>query len=373
MATQPSRFAPAERAQLSLVQQQAKTLLNIGLLDTLYAAVNESVLILNPQRQIVFYNDHFARLLGCEQKKDVIGKRPGEALGCIHACDVSGCGTSEFCSTCGGVKATLSAQLGKTDIRECQIVFGPHGDPMDLLIRATPLKLEGQNLTIFAATDISDKKRRNALEHIFFHDLMNTATSIQMLSENLRSTEMDKVREVSSNLYQGVLQLVEEITAQRDLVYAENNELPVRPVEIDSKALLAQMLKKYGSLARIRGCALAISEETQGMVFCSDRLIIARVLGNMIQNSLEASTEGQKVTLASQPFQAGVSFSVHNPAYIPRDVQLQLFKRSFSTKGNGRGLGTYSMKLLTERYLGGRITFSSSQEEGTTFTMMLEY
>jgi sensor histidine kinase regulating citrate/malate metabolism len=133
------------------------------------------------------------------------------------------------------------------------------------------------------------------------------------------------------------------------------------------------MLKKYGSLARARGCELAISEETQDMVFCSDPLIIARVLGNMIQNSLEASTESQKVTLASQPFQAGVSFSVHNPAYIPRDVQLQLFKRSFSTKGNGRGLGTYSMKLLTERYLGGRITFSSSQEEGTTFTMMLEY
>ena len=64
---------------------------------------------------------------------------------------------------------------------------------------------------------------------------------------------------------------------------------------------------------------------------------------------------------------AGVCFSVHNPSVMPRTVQLQIFERSFSTKGTGRGLGTYSMKLLSERYLGGRVWFSSSKGEGTTF------
>jgi Signal transduction histidine kinase regulating citrate/malate metabolism len=52
---------------------------------------------------------------------------------------------------------------------------------------------------------------------------------------------------------------------------------------------------------------------------------------------------------------------------MPREVQLQLFQRSFSTKGSNRGLGTYSMKLLTERYLHGSIAFTVSEEEGTTF------
>jgi signal transduction histidine kinase len=56
---------------------------------------------------------------------------------------------------------------------------------------------------------------------------------------------------------------------------------------------------------------------------------------------------------------------------MPREVQLQLFKRSFTTKGTGRGLGTYSMKLLTERYLKGRIAFTSSETDGTTFTVTL--
>ena len=44
----------------------------------------------------------------------------------------------------------------------------------------------------------------------------------------------------------------------------------------------------------------------------------------------------------------------------------------FSTKSStGRGLGTYSMKLLGERYLGGAVSFSSSAEHGTVFTFEL--
>ncbi|MEZ4831367.1 MAG: ATP-binding protein [Caldilineaceae bacterium] len=62
---------------------------------------------------------------------------------------------------------------------------------------------------------------------------------------------------------------------------------------------------------------------------------------------------------------------MHNQSVIPYVVQLQLFKRSFSTKGNGRGLGTYSMRLLTERYLKGHISFTSTQDDGTTFFVWL--
>jgi len=46
--------------------------------------------------------------------------------------------------------------------------------------------------------------------------------------------------------------------------------------------------------------------------------------------------------------------------------QLQIFRRSFSTKGIDRGMGTYSMKLLTE-YLQGEVSFTSSEENGTLF------
>ncbi|MCP4457600.1 MAG: sensor histidine kinase, partial [Cytophagales bacterium] len=56
-----------------------------------------------------------------------------------------------------------------------------------------------------------------------------------------------------------------------------------------------------------------------------------------------------------------------NDKYIKPEVQNQLFKRSFSTKGAGRGFGTYSMKLLGEKYLNGKVWFESTIKDGTTF------
>jgi sensor histidine kinase regulating citrate/malate metabolism len=53
---------------------------------------------------------------------------------------------------------------------------------------------------------------------------------------------------------------------------------------------------------------------------------------------------------------------------MPSEVQLQVFQRSFSTKGAGRGLGTYSMKLISERYLQGCVSFVSTAPDGTVFS-----
>jgi sensor histidine kinase regulating citrate/malate metabolism len=66
-----------------------------------------------------------------------------------------------------------------------------------------------------------------------------------------------------------------------------------------------------------------------------------------------------------------VIFFVHNDQFMPKEVQLQVFKRSFSTKGKDRGLGTYSIKLLGERYLKGKVWFETDLKNGTTFLISL--
>jgi signal transduction histidine kinase len=53
-------------------------------------------------------------------------------------------------------------------------------------------------------------------------------------------------------------------------------------------------------------------------------------------------------------------------------VATRIFQRSFTTKAEpGHGLGTYSMRLLAERYLDGQVVFESTPEKGTTFSLML--
>jgi sensor histidine kinase regulating citrate/malate metabolism len=98
-----------------------------------------------------------------------------------------------------------------------------------------------------------------------------------------------------------------------------------------------------------------------------------RVLINTIKNALEASKPNEVISAGCKQKNNEIEFWVHNPGFIPRNIQLQIFQRSFSTKGIGRGLGTYSMKFLTVRYLGGDVSFTSTEQEGTTFRIRLPF
>ena len=67
-----------------------------------------------------------------------------------------------------------------------------------------------------------------------------------------------------------------------------------------------------------------------------------------------------------------IIFSVWNHKAIPESIRNRIFQRNFSTKeGIGRGLGTFSMKLIAEQLLKGRIYFQSSNGEGTRFYLCL--
>jgi signal transduction histidine kinase len=112
-----------------------------------------------------------------------------------------------------------------------------------------------------------------------------------------------------------------------------------------------------------------ISADSEDIEFETDETILSRIIGNMIKNSIEASSPNEVITLKCTRMNEMIRFSVHNSVVMPEEIQKQLFTRSVSTKGAGRGLGIYSMKYLTETYLHGIVSFTSTIEKGTTFTV----
>ena len=165
--------------------------------------------------------------------------------------------------------------------------------------------------------------------------------------------------------------LIDEIKAQRDLAAAENNEMKVTPAVIDSLSFIQEQCEIYRHLTLAENLTIQSIHNAARVTLISDATILGRVLGNMIKNAVEASLRNKTVTVGCNQRNGQVEFWVHNSTFIPRDVQLQMFQRSFSTKGSDRGLGTYSMKLLGERYLHGKVDFTTSQEEGTIFRLIL--
>ena len=366
-------FASPERASDQSVADDHKALGGHAIVQQLLDSSPEPIMVLNQHRQIVFVNDKLTKLLGTTPDK-MLGRRPGEAFNCIHANkNESGCGTSEFCKECGAAQAICESQDTKSATsRECHMTcFAPQGEiARDLRVWATPLACQGQ-FTVFAVRDTSDEKRRMVLERLFFHDVLNTAGGLSGLMEVLQEVSGEESLEMCDLARNLANELVEEIQVQRDLSAAERGDLAPVFREVDAEELLERLNASYMHHPVAAGKILRVSRIAGNRTVQSDPVLLSRVLGNLIKNALEASSPGQCVSVSFENHGQPV-FSVHNENAMPRNIQVQLFQRSFSTKeGRGRGVGTYSVKLLTEQYLHGKVAFTSSEGAGTAFTITL--
>ncbi len=364
----PTKFASAERDSPGEVASQAQHFLeNSPLLCDVLNAIPDMVVLLNQARQIVFANSSLVALLGTDQER-VWGLRPGEALNCTHASETAGgCGTTEYCSTCGAVRAILAGQQRQVSTQECRVWQRATGEALDLRVRAAPLDAYGTTYTVFTVSNICHEKRREALERIFFHDVLNTAGGLQEAAELARIVGPGQAGEVLDIMCRLTLRLVDEIRTQRQLSAAEDGELEVTLTAMDAGRLLRDIVALYINRDVAVGRHIVVRTPEPEATLISDATLLQRVLGNMLKNALEASRPGDMVTMGYGAGEGRIEFWVHNPASMPREVQLQVFQRSFSTKGPGRGLGTYSIKYLTEHYLQGQVGFSSSAEDGTVF------
>mgnify|MGYP000002189823 CR=1 FL=1 len=365
-------YAAPERESGNTVRQQAGLFVSERLLQEVTDAVPEPLLVLNGQRQVVFANQPALDLAGVPSRQQALGLRPGELLNCEHADEMpAGCGTSEFCSVCGAVQVILSGLRGEEDVKECHITTADHG-AFDLLVSSKPLEVAGERFTIFSVRDISHEKRRRMLERLFFHDILNTAGGLRGMSEILNSAgDEDEFARTKTMIHGLADELIEEIEAQRDLSAAENSELEIRIEGIQPARMVERVVAAYRTHGSAQKRTIRTELPHELSPLDSDSRLLRRILGNMIKNGLEATAAGGIVTVGAAEREdngtPGVEFYVHNEKFIPKRVQLQVFQRSFSTKGDDRGLGTYSMRLLGEHYFGGRVRFTTDEAEGTTF------
>ena len=303
------------------------------------------------------------------------GSRVGEAVRCTHAHDEpAGCGTTQFCKYCGAANAMMKCITDRiTDVQECRIESLLTGEPiaLDLRVTASPLPLGGEDFTVFSLRDITDEKRRQVLERMFFHDILNSAGGLHGMLEILDDLQGEDETELKHTLRDLSEQIVEEIQSQRDLLAAEEGHLSVKITDLNAPELLTRLCGLYRRHLVGHHRQINLLPAKGQPVIWADGVLLGRVLGNLIKNALEASERGQTVTVAFENTRYPL-FTVHNPAAMPESVQMQMFQRSFSTKeGKGRGIGSYSVKLLTEKYLLGKVWFVSSEQEGTTFFVSL--
>jgi signal transduction histidine kinase len=368
-------FAPASVASPEELARSIRQVSESALLTHLLEAVGSVMFVLNPERQIIAANSAALKTLDLtvETVFEAMGLRPGEALGCIHVeATPNGCGTGKICASCGAARAIMDAQLNQRVVEyEFLLTTKKNGEEFahEFQIRAAPFELDSRPLLLLTLHSIADKKRREILERTFFHDLLNTLGALngyRSLAENGLLAEPQTLRQLGGLIDR----IVEEVRTHRALLNAENQHLTLK-LETCSTLDIVEKLKvtfEHHEVRDARTFEIDCAQET----LTTDRTLVLRILTNMLKNAFEATPPAGTVRFRCYKDGHHIVFAAHNPGYIPEDVAARIFTRSFTTKGEpGRGLGTYGMKLFGEHYLHGKITFTSSEAEGTEFLLRL--
>jgi len=367
---------PLKRANKNELNLQTRAARKSSMIKGILEAVEDPIFVLNSDRQVLLANKNALKTLSLKSDSEAVGKRPGELFECIHSNEApGGCGGSKACLDCGALQAVLSARRNKrAETRECLLTFRRKNErkAAEFRVRAVPFQIGQHELTTVLFKDISSEKRREALEKIFFHDVLNTIGGLKGWSETFLMKKGLTREKAAERLMALSDILAREILDQKMFLEAERGDLIPRfcSCRISEVYDIIRSVITENSFSKNK--TLKFLSNGNNQMIITDPNLLGRVMVNLVINAFEATPVGGTVKVWHSDNDGNIIFHVWNSSVISQDVAPHIFQRSFSTKAKkGRGLGTYCTKLFVENYLNGQVTFQSNSKEGTTFHVKL--
>ncbi len=345
---------------------------NFECVKMIIEALPEIIAVLNEDNHIIFGNKALMNFLGLVSENELIGVQSEEFI----KCDKSEITKKDSpkprkCFYSGAMHAIKECQrILQKVTTECQVnaVVNGKNETLDLQVTSAPFLYEKKAFTILSIEDVSDSKHRFLLDKIFYHDIANIAGGLKGISDILlNSTDQRKAKEYIGMVSKMSNELLEEIMSQRALTFAKQGKPYRKFIRFSCIDILKETVSylSHHTISNLK--KIIVEKNISDLIISSDEILLKRVLINMLKNALEASNDGSEIILNYRKDGEFVIFTIHNDTYIPNKIQSKIFQSSFSTKGKGHGIGTYSIKVLTEQYLKGTVGFNTSKEKGTNF------
>lgn len=322
---------------------------------------NTTIVVLDENLRILYVNDNF---IAADAHL-----HPGDLIKCKNAVEAQeGCGSHENCKDCE-LRKMVEASISQNKKMETQADFLVESNQtLSLHAVSTLYEYEGKTGSIVLLIDRTEQQREFMLERTFFHDLLNISGALKGL---LDCVQHDNVQDIIPILRDISGQLLDEVEAQRDLIFAMKGLLQPKRKRFKASDVLENLDALVRMAKEMHNIKIVVDSNVTDEEVNSDKRLLNRVLFNMLKNAYEASPNSV-VTLGIHAKDDKIFFSTHNNAVIPEHIKSKIFIYGNSTKGAKRGLGTYSMKLIGENFLHGRVWFESAEGVGTTFYIELD-
>ena len=341
-------------------------------LRLLLEATGQAALVLDEADRAVAFSRAALELLGLETSDPALGLSPGEALNCLWAAqEGGGCSRTPGCPSCGialVIQACRRLDATATEESLFSLAHPAAGTTGEFRFRATPIRVGERSFVFLALQDTSDARRREALEQFLFRQVLNLADglegTVRILSANPESAPL-----LVQQLSDFTEQLVQEVQGQRIQLQAENGSLQVETRELE----LSEIMESLGAFFRNSDAAHRRRFELrpyQAEPFRTDPTLLVKILLDLIERAFRSTPVGGTVRVEHLRTADRRRFVVHQEGMVPAETAAGIFQRSFDALAS-HGLNPFGLRLLAERYLGGRLLFETEEREGARFILEL--
>ncbi len=252
------------------------------------------------------------------------------------------------------------------------IALDNYGLYQDLKQHSTKLEelVQSRTTQLLAARDeLANKEKLAAVGEFaahLTHEIRNPLTTIRLALEYLQQNTTDgsqKRAELAGNEVSRLERMLNEV-----LMYTKPAQATLKPVELD--VFCTDFVLTNESLAQAQDLTLKLEVESSSTVM-ADADKLTQVFLNLTRNACDASAPGQAIVCTTGRDGDDGFVRMHNcGAIIPPDKLNVITDAFVSGKPNSSGLGLAIVKSLVDVQQ-GRLTISSNDSDGTTFTVYL--
>jgi two-component system sensor histidine kinase/response regulator len=225
------------------------------------------------------------------------------------------------------------------------------------------------------------QKVRDDLMKMIVHDLKTPLTSVLATLEMARDGDFGALTERQAKALsdaegksEDLLALIEDLL---EVARIEEQTITLQPEPIAPAALLAEIVYDWGLRFTQEGATAMVDVADDAPVFNADKMLLKRVLSNLVQNALTHTAGPVKLALAARADANGILFTIADDGPgIPSEYQEIIFRKfervraANAPKVRSSGLGLTFCRLAVESH-GGRIWVKSAEGEGSTFYVQL--
>ena len=196
------------------------------------------------------------------------------------------------------------------------------------------------------------------------HDIKNLVSQLSLLARNAKRHADNP--EFQADMIDTLQDSADKMNGLLERLSQHNKANPEEPKSVRIRDLIRSTVEKKRLLHNVA------SKQIDDLTVFADPARVDQILGHLIQNAIDASTEGQPITINARRRDLSVAIEIcdQGTGMSNEFIRNQLFKPFASSKKGGFGIGAYEARELAQA-MNGRLEVESTEGVGSRFTLIL--